>query len=108
MIALNKRAIRSGRLIMAIDSNSAAQLILKGYSELSASTPGSGPAAATAAGPAAAAPDFCALWPKAKPILQVLVGIIAIVPIPGGGIVGGGILNGLITLGDQIFKDKCG
>jgi hypothetical protein len=38
----------------------------------------------------------------------VLVGIIAIVPIPGGGIVGGGILNGLITLGDQIFKDKCG
>lgn len=90
---------------MAIDSNSAAQLILKGYSELNAS-------AAMAAGPAAAAaggaPDFCALWPKAKPILQVLVGIIAIVPIPGGGVVGGGILNGLIVLGDQIFKDKCG
>jgi hypothetical protein len=89
---------------MAIDSNSAAQLILKGYSELDVR-------AAAAAGPAAAAagaPDFCALWPKAKPILQVLVGIIAILPIPGGGVVGGGILNGLITLGDQIFKDKCG
>ena len=53
---------------MAIDSNSAAQLILKGYSELNASTKAAaGPAAA-----AAAAPDFCALWPKAKPILQVL------------------------------------
>lgn len=89
---------------MAIDSNIAAQLVLKGYGEFNA-------AAAAAARPdaaAAAAPDFCALWPKAKPILQVLVGIIAILPIPGGGAVGGGILNGLITLGDQIFKDKCG
>jgi len=89
---------------MAIDSNTAAQLVLKGYGEFNA-------AAAAAARPdaaAAAAPDFCALWPKAKPILQVLVGIIAILPIPGGGAVGGGILNGLITLGDQIFKDKCG
>jgi hypothetical protein len=87
---------------MAIDSNSAAQIILKGYNELSAS-------AAAAPGPSAlAAPDFCTLWPKAKPILQVLVGIIAILPIPGGGVVGGGILNGLIALGDQIFKDKCG
>ena len=91
---------------MAIDSNSAAQLILRGYSEVrtsAAAGPAAGPAAA-----AAGAPDFCALWPKAKPILQVLVGIIAIVPIPGGGVVGGGILNGLIVLGDQIFKDKCG
>ena len=83
---------------MAIDSNSAAQLILKGYSEFRAGTaaaPAAGPAAAAAAG----APDFCALWPKAKPILQVLVGIIAILPIPGGGVVGGGILNGLIAAG---------
>jgi hypothetical protein len=89
--------------MMAIDSNSAAQLILKGYGEVRASA-----AAGPAAAPLAAAPDFCALWPKAKPILQVLVGIIAILPIPGGGVVGGGILNGLIVLGDQIFKDKCG
>ena len=86
---------------MAIDSNSAAQLILKGYSELSASAAAPAPAAL-------AAPDFCTLWPKAKPILQVVVGIIAILPIPGGGVIGGGVLNGLIALGDQIFKDKCG
>jgi hypothetical protein len=89
---------------MAIDSNSAAQLIIKGYSDFNASVT----AARTAPAAAPAAPDFCALWPKAKPILQVLVGIIAILPIPGGGAIGGGILNGLITLGDQIFKDKCG
>jgi hypothetical protein len=88
---------------MAIDSNAAAQLVLKGYNDFNAGAAAAGPAAA-----AAAAPDFCALWPKAKPILQVLVGIIAILPIPGGGAIGGGILNGLITLGDQIFKDKCG
>lgn len=87
---------------MAIDSNSAAQLVLKGYSEVSA-TAAAGPVAAPMA-----APDFCTLWPKAKPILQVLVGIIAILPIPGGGTVGGGVLNGLVLLGDQIFKDKCG
>jgi hypothetical protein len=89
---------------MAIDSSSAAQLIIKGYSELNASV------AVAQAGPvkAAAAPDFCDLWPKAKPILQLLVGIITLLPIPGGGVVGAGILNGLIALGDQIFKDKCG
>ncbi|MFZ5690316.1 MAG: hypothetical protein ACOY5F_03585 [Pseudomonadota bacterium] len=90
---------------MAIDSNTAAQLVIKGYSEFSS---GVAAAAARPEAAAAAAPDFCALWPKAKPILQVLVGIIAILPIPGGGAIGGGILNGLITLGDQIFKDKCG
>lgn len=90
---------------MAIDSNTAAQLVLKGYGEFNA---GVATAAARPDAAAAAAPDFCALWPKAKPILQVLVGIIAILPIPGGGAIGGGILNGLITLGDQIFKDKCG
>jgi hypothetical protein len=87
---------------MAIDSNSAAQLVLQGYNDFNA-----GEAAAQSAA-AAAAPDFCILWPKAKPILQVLVGIIAILPIPGGGAIGGGILNGLVTLGDQIFRDKCG
>jgi hypothetical protein len=88
---------------MALDSSSAAQVIIKGYTDFNASV-----AAAKAAPDVVAAPDFCALWPKAKPILQVLVGIIALLPIPGGGTVGAGILNGLIALGDQIFKEKCG
>ena len=57
---------------------------------------------------AAAAPDFCALWPKAKPVLQFLVGLIALLPIPGGGLAAGGILTGLIALGDQLYKQKCG
>jgi hypothetical protein len=88
---------------MSISSASAAELIMSGYQETVQA------AAAPAAAAAAAAPqNFCTLWPKAKPILQLLVGIIAFLPIPGGGAAGGGILNGLIMLGDKIHKDQCG
>jgi hypothetical protein len=75
---------------------------MAGYSEFAASS-------LAAPGPAAAAPpDFCALWPKAKPVLQFLVGLMALLPIPGGGLAAGGILTGLIALGDQLYKQKCG
>ena len=90
---------------MSSDSKTAAQLVMKGYNEVAAS-------AAVTAAPAAAAAvmapqNFCNLWPKAKPVLQLVVGIIGFLPIPGGGIVAGGILNGLITLGDQIYEQTC-
>jgi hypothetical protein len=90
---------------MSISSASAAELIMSGYQE-TVQAAAAAPAAAAAA--AAAPQDFCTLWPKAKPILQLLVGIIAFLPIPGGGAAGGGILNGLIMLGDKIHKDQCG
>jgi hypothetical protein len=87
---------------MAIDTNAGVQAVMTGYREFAASS-------LVAPGPAAAAPpDFCALWPKAKPVLQFLVGLISLLPIPGGGTVAGGILNGLIVLGDQLHKEKCG
>lgn len=92
---------------MSISSASAAELIMSGYQETARSA-GAAPAAAAAA--AAAPQNFCTLWPKAKPILQVLAGIAAIIPlpIPGGGVAAGGVLAGLIKLGDQIFTDQCG
>jgi hypothetical protein len=88
---------------MTINADNAAQTVMEGYKEFAAN-------ALVAPGPAAAAaaPDFCALWPKAKPVLQFLVGLIALLPIPGGGLAAGGILTGLIALGDQLYKQKCG
>jgi hypothetical protein len=49
--------------------------------------------------------DFCKLWPQAKPILELLVGIAII--IPGLGSVAGGILKGLIVVGDKLAQEVC-
>jgi hypothetical protein len=53
----------------------------------------------------AAAPDFCSLWPEAKPILQAVGGIIAFIPGIGAG--AGPIMNALISVGDQIYNTTC-
>ncbi len=63
------------------------------------------PAATTAAPSAAAAPDFCSLWPTAKPILQAVSGIIGFIPGVGAG--AGPILIALISVGDQIYSSTC-
>jgi hypothetical protein len=70
-------------------------------------TPPAPPPAVAAA--AAGAPDFCAIWPGAKPILQFLVGIVAFlpIPIPGGGPAAAAALNALMTVGDQIYRSTC-
>jgi hypothetical protein len=58
------------------------------------------------AGPqVAATPDFCTLWPTAKPILQAVVGIVGF--IPGVGAAAGPVLNALNTVGDQIYNSTC-
>jgi len=49
--------------------------------------------------------DFCSIWPKAKPILQMLAGIALL--IPGVGVAGGAVLNGLIKIADQIASETC-
>ena len=50
--------------------------------------------------------DFCALWTKAKPILEVVAGLVVL--IPGLGAVAAGVLRGLIKVGDQIAAEVCG
>jgi hypothetical protein len=55
--------------------------------------------------PGAPLGDFCSIWPGAKPILQGLAGIAAI--IPGYGTTAAAALAALITVGDQIYKGTC-
>lgn len=54
---------------------------------------------------AAAAGDFCSIWPRAKPILELLAGIAIL--IPGLGAAAGGVLKGLIAVGDRIAEETC-
>ncbi len=65
---------------------------------------------ATAQAAAAAAPhsiqgDFCAVWPSAKPILDVIAGVAVF--IPGAGAAAGPVLKALTTIGDQIYGSTC-
>jgi hypothetical protein len=57
---------------------------------------------------AAAAPgvgDFCTIWPKAKPVLELVAGIVIF--IPGAGTTAGAVLQGLLKVGDQISAEVC-
>ena len=65
----------------------------------------SGPAAASIDMAAAKPSDFCTLWPKAKPILEFLAGVVIF--IPGAGATAGAVLKGLIKVGDEIFAQIC-
>ncbi len=49
--------------------------------------------------------DFCGLWPKAKPLLELAATVLVL--IPGAGTIAGPVLNGLIKIGDQIFAETC-
>jgi hypothetical protein len=62
-------------------------------------------AAAAAAAPALGPQDFCKVWPQAKPILQAVSGIIAL--IPGFGPTAAAALAALLTVGDQVFNSTC-
>jgi hypothetical protein len=80
---------------MAIDEKAAAHTIVAAVQAMK-------PAHAAAAGMPA---DFCTIWPQAKPILELLSGLASI--IPGLGSVAGGVLKGLIAVGDQISAQVC-
>jgi uncharacterized membrane protein YjjB (DUF3815 family) len=83
---------------MAFSAKEAAQLIV---AEVSDSPPSAAAATAAAIKPG----DFCALWPKAKPILEVVSGLVVL--IPGLGAVAAGVLKGLLKVGDQIAAEVC-
>ena len=83
---------------MAFSAQEAAKLIA---AEVSDSAPSAAAASAAAIKPG----DFCTLWPKAKPILEVVSGLVIL--IPGLGAVAAGVLKGLLKVGDQIAADVC-
>jgi hypothetical protein len=49
--------------------------------------------------------DFCSIWPQAKPILELLAGVVGF--IPGAGTTAGAVLQTLTKVGDQIATEVC-
>lgn len=49
--------------------------------------------------------EFCSIWPKAKPLLELAAGVLVF--IPGAGSIAGPVLNGLVKIGDQIYTETC-
>ncbi len=88
----------------AFDAKAAAAII---DSEIKKVESTSGPefAAAFSVAPGTSA-GFCAIWPKVKPILEMISGIAAF--IPGVGSTAGAVLKGLLQIGDRIAKEACG
>jgi hypothetical protein len=85
----------------AFDANQMAATIMGEVASVRTARPD---AAILAAG--AGTPDFCNIWPKAKPILELLAGIAIF--IPGAGATAGAVLQGLIKIGDQMSSQLCG
>lgn len=84
---------------MSIDANSIAATVLEGVAEKS-------PEEAHAMAGGGGTAEFCRIWPRAKPILEFLAGVVVF--IPGAGAVAGGVLTGLIKVGDQVAAQLCG
>jgi hypothetical protein len=49
--------------------------------------------------------DFCSIWPKAKPVLELVAGVVMF--IPGAGTTAGAVLKGLLMVGDQVSAEVC-
>lgn len=78
-----------------MNAKQASELIMKQVGETAtADTAGGG-----------AGQDFCSIWPRAKPILELLAGIAIL--IPGVGATAGGVLKGLVKVGDGIAAETC-
>jgi hypothetical protein len=84
----------SGGATPAIAQNEVRALIDSSIGSASAPLGGAGPSA-----------NFCTIWPEAKPILQVLAGIVVF--IPGVGAAAGPVLMSLIAVGDSVFQQTC-
>lgn len=84
----------SGAAAPAIAQNEARALIDSSLGLASAPLGGAGPSA-----------NFCTIWPEAKPILQLLAGIVIF--IPGVGAAAGPVLTALIAVGDSVFQQTC-
>ncbi|KAA1054459.1 hypothetical protein [Azospirillum argentinense] len=49
--------------------------------------------------------DFCSVWPQAKPILELVSGLI--IMIPGLGQTAGVVLKALVEVGDKVYGQTC-
>jgi hypothetical protein len=78
----------------AVAQNEVRSLIDSSLGSASAPLGGAGPNA-----------NFCTIWPQAKPILQLLAGIVGF--IPGVGAAAGPVLTSLIAVGDSVFQQTC-
>lgn len=90
---------------MAIEATAAAREIMASVRAVQATQPASAAAAAAAVIPTVNTNDFCTVWPQARPILQMLVSIVAF--IPGLGSVAAGVLQGLLRIGDMLSAELC-
>jgi hypothetical protein len=86
---------------MAFDAKSLATDIVAEVAATQKVSASKGAAPLTAVGPN----DFCNIWPKAKPVLELVSGVIGF--IPGAGSTAGAVLLGLIKVGDQIAGQLC-
>ena len=86
---------------MALDAQKLARDIADNVRTVTAAAPQT--AAAAAAPPIGS--DFCTIWPKAKPVLELVAGVVIL--IPGAGTSAGAVLQGLIKVGDQISAEVC-
>jgi len=86
---------------MQLDAQVLAKEIVGEVAAAKKSSPGMVPLELAAAKPA----DFCTIWPKAKPILEFLAGVVIF--IPGAGATAGAVLTGLIKVGDQVAAQVC-
>lgn len=89
---------------MALTATSVAKSIEFEVGKLSAAQPGV--RALVQAVPGGPAATFCDIWPKAKPILEALASMAAV--IPGMGTVAAAVLRGLIAMGDAAASEVCG
>jgi hypothetical protein len=83
---------------MALDAKQLASDIAANVHRATAAAPQGGQ-------PASSAAEFCSIWPKAKPVLELIAGVINFVP--GAGTTAGAVLQGLVKIGDQISGEVC-
>jgi|AP12_2_1047962.scaffolds.fasta_scaffold550240_1 hypothetical protein len=86
---------------MTFDTKSAAKMITDEVAAAAAMQP-----QAAAAAVALDFGDFCGIWSKVKPILEMIAGIASFIPGLGG--TAGAVLKGLIKVGDTIYAAQCG
>jgi len=86
---------------MQLDAQALSKDIVSEVAAVKKASPNAVPAALAAAKPS----DFCGIWPKAKPVLEFLAGIVVF--IPGAGATAGAVLTGLIKVGDQVAAQIC-
>lgn len=91
---------------MALSTAAATELRSIMDASLSASAAAAPATAAGAPGAVVtAAPNFCSIWPTAKPILQALAGVIIF--FPGFGAAAAAALNALVAAGQAVFDQTC-